>query len=187
MRLSVEVQARDSVLNLLPKRSVGVELGVHLGLFARQIRQRVNPVKLHLVDPWLALEDSAHKETWYARVSQAEMDGYHATVTANFDKAVKLGQVEIHRMTSWDAMARFPGNSLDWVYIDADHAFESVARDLKDSFDKVKPSGLIAGDDYKLGGWWGDGIVRAVHEFVASHPVKLVMVLDDQYVIQKLA
>jgi hypothetical protein len=50
----------------------------------------------------------------------------------------------------------------------------------------VKQHGLICGDDYSLGGWWGDGIVRAVHKFVSESPVKIELVLGSQFAIRKL-
>jgi hypothetical protein len=169
------------------RRGVGVELGVHLGLNALELMRVLEPAKLHLVDPWQVIESEDHNESWYTRVSQAEMDGYREAVANAFEPEIARGTVEIHRMMSWDAMAKFSDNSLDWVYVDADHSYASVKRDLEASYAKVKPGGMIGGDDYKLKGWWGDSIVRAVHELLVTRPVKLKLVMDQQYVIEKLA
>ena len=49
---------------------------------------------------------------------------------------------------------------------------------------KVKRGGLIAGDDYASAGWWGDGVRRAVDEFVQSGGCEVVS-LDDQFVFKR--
>lgn len=187
MKVPAEIRARDAVMECFARRGVGVELGVHLGLNARDLLRVTRPTKLHLVDPWAEMRGADHENSWYERVDQAEMDGYHDAVVKMFTPHIRRGTVEIHRMMSWDAMAQFADNSLDWVYVDADHSYEAVKRDLETCYAKVKPGGMIGGDDYKLGGWWGDSIVRAVHELLISRPVKLKLVMDEQYVIEKLA
>ena len=60
------------------------------------------------------------------------------------------------RMTSHQASKMFSDNSLDFVYIDANHSYESVREDLKIWYPKVTNGGYLFGDDY-LGydkEWW---------------------------------
>ena len=60
------------------------------------------------------------------------------------------------RMTSYQASKMFSDNSLDFVYIDANHSYESVKEDLKVWYPKVTNGGYLFGDDY-LGydrEWW---------------------------------
>ncbi|OGM55882.1 hypothetical protein A3F62_01515 [Candidatus Woesebacteria bacterium RIFCSPHIGHO2_12_FULL_44_11] len=45
-------------------------------------------------------------------------------------------------------MQDFPKRSLDFVYVDANHAFGYIAMDLANWVDKVKKGGVIAGHDY---------------------------------------
>lgn len=187
MKVIADVRARDAVMECFRKRGIGVELGVHLGLNAQELLRHCRPELLHLVDPWIEIRNDDTKDSWYERIDQAEMDGYHDAVVKSFAPQIRRGIVEVHRMMSWDAMARFAFNSLDWVYVDGDHSYKAVKRDLEISYAKVKVGGMIGGDDYKLGGWWGDSIVRAVHELLNERPVKLKLVMDDQYVIEKLA
>lgn len=187
MKVIADIRARDAVMECFGRRGVGVELGVHLGLNAMELLRVTKPKKLHLVDPWKEMRSAEHKDSWYQRVSQDEMDGYHDAVRKSFAPHVRRGVIEIHRKASWDAMAEFEDGSLDWVYVDGDHSYAAVKRDLETSYAKVRTGGMIGGDDYKLGGWWGDGIVRAVHELLAARPVKMKLVMDDQYVLEKLA
>jgi len=50
----------------------------------------------------------------------------------------------------------------------------------------VRPGGLIAGDDYRLDGWWQDGVVRAVNEFVGRHELIIDGVFGSQFILRKL-
>jgi hypothetical protein len=55
----------------------------------------------------------------------------------------------------------YKNESLDFVFIDANHVYEAVKDDLHAWYNKVKPGGFIAGHDY-----YNDaGVKRAVDEF----------------------
>lgn len=180
------LNAREAVLQLLPPRSEGIELGVFLGAFSEQLLQVVQPSKLHLVDPWQVIAGKDRRESWYDQSDQDYLDALHDTVTAKFSDEIDRGAVVVHRRPSWCALADFEDASLDWAYIDADHAYASVRKDLEACFAKVRAGGLIAGDDYRVAGWWGNDVVRAVNEFLAEHAARMVFTLDGQFVIEKL-
>ena len=59
------------------------------------------------------------------------------------------------------AAATYPDQSLDFVFLDADHDYESVKADIAAWLPKVKPGGILAGHDYMCG--W-PGVDRAVAE-----------------------
>ena len=180
-----KVSARESVLKRLPRHSVGAEIGVFAGVFAEQIIKAVDPVEFHLIDPWKALHNQSHAESWYGEMTQDYMDALHVMVSQALDNEMRSGVVKIHRDFSANVLPGFADNHFDWIYIDGDHAYEAVAHDLEASFAKVRPGGLIAGDDYRVAGWWGDGVVRAVDEFVARRPVEMIHTQQDQFVIRK--
>ena len=46
------LKQRMFLLDLLPKNSIGVEIGVHLGDFSQKILQIVQSKEFHLIDPW---------------------------------------------------------------------------------------------------------------------------------------
>ena len=46
---------RQELLKILPKKSVGAEIGVYTGDFARRLFDTLEPRKLHLIDPWWQL------------------------------------------------------------------------------------------------------------------------------------
>ena len=49
---------------------------------------------------------------------------------------------------SMDAVKDFEDNSLDFVYIDANHDFRHVTEDVEEWNKKVKPGGILYGHDY---------------------------------------
>jgi hypothetical protein len=179
---------RAFLIEMLPKNSIGAEVGVHKGDFSAQLLQWVNPKELHLIDPWKHEESGAYKEAWYggkAQGGQAEMDDRYQSVCARFGRDIRRGRVRIHRGYSTDILNKFPDEYFDWIYIDGNHLYEFVKQDLALSFKKTRPSGYITGDDYTSGGWWQGGVKRAVDEFVREKPIKLVEIRNGQFIIKK--
>jgi hypothetical protein len=179
---------RHFLLKMLLKNSICVEIGVHKGDFSAQILQTLNPKELHLVDPWKHEESDMYKEAWQGGKTlggQHEMDGRYETVCLRFASEIRSGHVIIHRNYSSIVLNTFPDGYFDWVYIDGNHYYEYVKKDLEISFNKTKPGGYVTGDDYVDGGWWQGGIKRAVDEFVREKPVKVVQIKNYQFILQK--
>ncbi len=176
------------LLAMLPRKSVGAEIGVFAGDFSKQILDAVSPKELHLIDPWEHQTSSMYKNAWYgggAKGGQPEMDERYSGVLKRFKKSIRAGQVKVHRGYSSDVLEQFPDQFFDWVYIDGNHLYEYVQKDLEVSFRKVKTHGYIAGDDYTEGGWWEGGVKKAVDEFAGSRAVRLLEVRDNQFVFLK--
>lgn len=85
----------------------------------------------------------------------------------SFDRVAERYPV-IHKMKtgSIEAASSFEDGSLDFVYIDADHRYESVKRDIKAWLPKVRKGGILAGHDYHTDCW--PDVVRAVDETVGK-------------------
>jgi hypothetical protein len=60
------------------------------------------------------------------------------------------------KMNSHDAYTLFDDNSIDFLFMDGEHSYEAVRKDLKLWYPKIKNSGIIAGHDYE----WIDGRVK---------------------------
>jgi Methyltransferase domain len=174
IRLSAEVPRRlerRRLLARLPKGAVCAEIGTWRGDFAERILRSRRPRTLHLIDPWEYRGEDAYASALFGGVAhdgQGEMDAVYESVLERFRSGIERRQVQVHRSRSVDAAAAFADETLDWVYIDGDHTYEAVKADLEAYRRTVKPGGLLAGDDYGLPGWWGDGVTRAVDEFAAN-------------------
>jgi hypothetical protein len=138
----VKVEIPDCKRNDLPGffkemgYKVGVEIGVRNADFSLLIA-RVG-LKIYAIDPWMVYPDYTEK------TSQEEMN-------IQYEKAKKrlssYGCTTI-RKTSMDAIKDFEDESLDFVYIDANHGFKFVAEDIYEWLKKVKKGGVISGHDY---------------------------------------
>ncbi len=146
------------------------------------------PRKLHLIDQWLFVESQSYANTWYGSSkagNQEYMDNIYAGVANRFANEIDAGVVTVHRKPSSIACSDFPNDYFDWVYIDGDHFYEGVKKDLEEYFPKVKKGGYISGDDYVIGGLWSEGVKRAVDEFINTGKVKILKAKRGQYVLQK--
>jgi len=172
---------------MLPKEAVGAEIGVWKGEFSAEILKGSNPRKLYLIDPWVIQDDALHRDSWYGSDERADMDKIHSRVLQRFAKEREDGSVIVMREFSTKALEGFPDNHFDFVYIDGDHEYSAVRRDCFTAYEKVRQGGLICGDDYSLGGWWKDGVVRAFHDLLGARQVIIRYVRGSQIVVQKLA
>ena len=60
------------------------------------------------------------------------------------------------RANSKIASEIFEDESLDFIYIDANHAYDFVVEDIKLWFPKLKKEGVFSGHDYLNMNWYGD-------------------------------
>ncbi len=159
------------VSSLINPGDIGAEIGVCEGVFAYRVLLQNNPSKLYLIDPWeYGLQ--ADYEPNVTPEKQLARDCQYQRVCAYF---APYENVEVIRLKSEDACDMFPDNSLDYVYIDGEHSYAAVTRDLTNYFSKVKVGGYVIGDDY---GW--TGIMDAVQDFLKEHANECFF-LDDPY------
>lgn len=178
-----KIHARTRLVGVLPTGGVGVEVGVWRGNFAEVLLRGLRPERLVLVDPWKFRPE--HERALYGGASarsQEDMDRVHREVVARFGSE---SRVEIRREVSAAAAGEVGAESIDWVYLDADHTYDAVRRDLDRWTPKVRPGGYICGDDYGVSGWWGDGVTRAVLESVRDTELTPVLLYGGQYALRK--
>jgi hypothetical protein len=174
-------------LAILPKQTVGAEIGVWRGDFSAEILKAAAPRKLYLIDPWLIRDDAVHEKAWYGARSRPDIEGIYQNVLKRFAVERESGTVVVKRARSEEALSEFSDGYFDFIYIDGDHEYSAVRKDCFLAFDKVRTGGFICGDDYRIGGWWKDGVVRAFHELISECPVLIHYVRGSQIVLQKRA
>lgn len=178
------VERAEFVSSLIKPGDVGAEIGVCAGVFAYHVLLPAAPSKLYLIDPWqYGLQ--ADIEIEITTENQIQRDAQYYEVSALFNP---FENVEIVRAKSEDAVTLFPDHYFDYVYIDGEHSYAAVERDLNNYFPKVKIGGYIIGDDY---GW--SGIKEAVQDFLTRHSDEVFWMHDPytahtggQFVIRKI-
>lgn len=171
-KLREDISNRDflgSFLNEQGLTGTGVEVGVNKGENAKNILRHWHGSKLYLVDPWRKLDD------------------YNDTVNKNFDpntyssvkiRFAKYGErVEIIKAMSHEAAKVVP-NDLDFVYIDANHAYEYVKQDIELWYPKVKSGGILSGHDLFFPGYLG--ATNAVIELALAKQIQVHVIRPTQ-------
>ena len=184
-------EVREFIVRRMPRHGVVAEIGVDLGDFSEKILALNRPRELHLIDPWTVESGEYRQRETAGAVTAAESArklgsvARYDVVRDRFSSDIAGGSVVLHRANSEVAGAEFPDNFFDWVYIDGNHSYEFVQRDLELYFRKLKPGGFIVCDDYHHAGFWDDGVTRAVDEFMASGRARRIFKRRSQFVMRK--
>ena len=143
---------RIKMLEMMPRHGRCAEIGVWNGGFSGVILEVTQPVELVLIDPWDLLSGQGEEEWTHKKHKNNEfMRGMFDNVSENY---AHLPNISIRKGFSADVLASYPDDYFDWLYIDGNHLYEFVRQDIEVSFKKVRPGGIIAGDDYF---WKKDG------------------------------
>ena len=130
---------------------IGVEVGVLRGECSREILREWENTRLYLVDNYVCglheLEEAkVNLKPWE--------DRFEWRIGDSVEQAKEL-------------------HSLDFAYIDGDHSYEGVKKDIEAYWAKIRSGGVLAGHDYNPNWESLEGIIRAVDEFVAREGLEL--------------
>lgn len=127
----------------------GVEVGTFKGSFSNQIINNWSGT-LYMVDVWRPLESGYDDSSNHGRYDGGVYTDAMENIKGFEDRAIMV------RATSEIAADMFNDNSLDFVYIDANHAYDYVVQDIELWYPKVKKGGFICGHDYLGLDWYDD-------------------------------
>lgn len=119
---------------------VGAEVGVYKATYTCSLLKHIPGLKLYGIDAW---ED------------YLEYPDFKSYKTGSLDiayevakKNVKGLNCELIRGRSIDVAKRFEDESLDFVFIDANHIYEYVIEDIAAWSKKVRKGGIVYGHDF---------------------------------------
>jgi len=158
--------------NFKDKQLVGCEIGVREGYNARNMLENLNIKKLYLIDPYL--------------------DSYDINMSFKDNRCNSVFyDMMIRQLSRFDSWVHIPKESefavgdihdkLDFVYIDGNHNYYFVKKDIELYFPLVKRGGVFGGHDYLL---W-NGVHQAVSEFVSDNGFEIMGWCHDWWVIKK--
>ena len=147
----------------------GCEVGVHAAKNALVIFQSIPGVKLYLVEPYADHECSIAKWGEYNKNNVSS----HANARKTAHEILKNYNTEWLEMFSEDAASKIENNSLDFVYIDAEHFYDFAMLDIILWTRKIKIGGIVSGHDYDY--WEPDKpkVARAVNDYTSVHGIDL--------------
>jgi SAM-dependent methyltransferase len=137
----------EQAVNEAKDNDTVVEVGAWLGRSTAFLCQRVKAsgksIKVLVVDTFNVIPEGLPMVSAAVAVDRS--------VRSVFERNMRLAGVgdalEIHESSSVNAADAIPDSSCAFVFIDADHSYESVRADIKAWRNKVRPGGILAGHD----------------------------------------
>lgn len=171
---------------------VFVEIGTHVGDFADFILENSVQSTLYCIDPYTSYndyDDAINNTTG----DNAYKHTYNRLKNKYGDRVIFI------RKFSTDAINDIP-NEIDFLYIDGNHRYSYVLKDLIGFYPKVKKNGCIVGDDavdtdnftrnengdvlitWSPGCFGNYGVIKAFNEFCKNNNLNGV-IIGNQYKI----
>ena len=120
----------------------GAEIGVLYGKFSEILCKELPDMTIYSVDPWQFYPvHNNFRRAWRYEPMYQRVKAFLAPYPNS----------KIIRKPSMEAIKDFENESLDFVFIDADHRFQHMVNDIAEWSRKVKIGGIISGHDYGEG------------------------------------
>jgi predicted O-methyltransferase YrrM len=136
----------------------GAEIGVSCGINSDRLCRCIPGVNLYCIDIWQTYDGNRRSP------NNLRQEGHYQEAVIR----LKPYKATIIRKYSMDAVKEFKDNSLDFVFIDANHDYKYVLEDIIEWSKKVRSGGIVSGHDYYK--FRGSGIIEAVTEYLKDKP-----------------
>lgn len=161
--------SRDEGLPILFKElgfKVGAEIGVYRGWYSKKLLEGIPDLKLYCIDTWSIYRGYKDYEK-----GDDLIDAYEEA-----KENVKGHNGVLIKGKSNEIVKEFEDESLDFVYIDANHSYEYVVEDIALWSKKVRKGGIVSGHDYdqpsiKKKSLDHPNVIEAVNGWVKSYEI----------------
>lgn len=150
----------------------GVEIGVDRAEFSKILCHGNPQFRLYGIDPYVVYPEYTEN---YTEETFSETKKEAATRMTPF-----MRQFTFMYEFSEDAAKKFEDNSLDFVYIDANHEGEFPLIDMRTWWPKLKEGGIMSGHDYIKVRGMKYSVRECVHRFVKDYKLKHLFILGAQ-------
>lgn len=138
-------ELRQTMLDeVMPKGGRCAEIGVWEGDFSAEILNITKPKELVLIDPWDLLAEREEEHTHSQHNDAVRMREKFDQVAGGLGR---LPNCTLRKGFSAEVLESYPDHYFDWVYIDGNHLYDFVLEDIMIAAHKVRPGGIVAGDD----------------------------------------
>jgi hypothetical protein len=162
--MSIQIENREEMIKHFSPKGKGIEVGVQKGIFSKFILENCRDLELYMLDCW-DYQRSDYNDISNVNESEQANNMIEAieNVKNNFSRAKPI------KGYSEEVSKYFPDSFFDFIYIDANHTYEAVLKDLNIWYPKLKNNGLFCGDDYSN----LCGVLRAVNQFAKIKNIQL--------------
>jgi hypothetical protein len=145
---------------------------VEIGLFYGRSSAVMMPLALNNGNQYYAIDNffgGIDPNTEASKVQRINGEKVKAKFISNM-KALGINRSDyaLYKSNSVEASIYLPDESVDFCFIDGDHAYESVKKDIEVWWKKNKKNGILAGHDFQ-----NKDVSMAVVEFAASNSLDI--------------
>jgi predicted O-methyltransferase YrrM len=136
------------------------------------------------IDPYIASYDP--KDLFFADVHRImKGNDKHDSMNILYINVLKRlskfrNRCNIIREDSKNVACLIEEKSTDVIFIDGNHLYDNVVSDIKLYWPKIRPGGVLAGDDYN----WPD-VYKAVNEFASVNNIKIKRMANTHWYFDK--
>jgi len=161
---------REDILPLLPKNAVIAEVGVAFGDYSNLFLKVCEPSRFLAIDNFTLHE---YPFVWgLSRAARFGTETHEQQFRRRFAAEIADGRMEVLAGDSVAMLNSLPDASLDVVYLDAEHSYASVKRELAAILPKIRADGWLILNDYTMADYGGSlaayGVIQAAHEFMIA-------------------
>ena len=151
----------DTMVETAPFNSTFVEVGAWFGKSTNYLAGKIKESKKNIHFTTIDTFKGTQTEDLHLNI----VDTFNGDIFYEFiDNTIisnNYGTFDIIKDESKHASTQFANQSIDYIMIDGGHSYDEVMDDIKVWYNKVKPGGIISGDDYNI----FQGVNDAVHEY----------------------
>ena len=152
----------DLLFKTMNRGATFVEIGIWKGrstiYFCELLRLNYKPILFECID---SFEGSVNEENL---IKEAKEHNLYELFISTLKERGLLNYCNVHKQSSIESCRQFVDKSVDVVFIDGSHDYDSVKEDLINWIPKVKHGGTISGHDYNA---W-EGVTKAVNEVIGQ-------------------
>jgi predicted O-methyltransferase YrrM len=160
------------MVEISPDNSHFVEVGVWKGMSASYMAVEIinsnKNIKFDCVDTWEFFD-------WFTDISKGSYEDIYEIFLKNINPVKDY--INVVKKISWEAASDYTNESLDFIFIDASHDYESVKKDITSWLPKLKIGSIIAGHDY-----YHNPVFNAVNELLG---VANIRYMDSCWIYKK--
>lgn len=136
--------------------TIGAEIGCARGQTTMSLLQACPKLKMIAVDLWQPVPEEVGGGRQYK-------DWNFKSIEQTFKERTRpfTHRLQVLKGISWEMADKVEDESLDFVFIDADHEYESVKKDIRAWVPKLKPTGILNGHDTHF-----PEVVKAIDELL---------------------
>lgn len=159
-------EALYEIKKILPENPVTCEIGFFKGEYSKSINEILKPERHYVIDTF-SDKNMVSGDKDGNSVSYQDM-----TLMDEYSRS--LGYITIKGDSEY--LGLIP-EFFDFVYIDADHSYDWVSKDLRNAIRKMKTGAVLAGHDYSQDKF--PGCYRAVNDFCDKYHLSIFLITND--------